>query len=533
MAKAKRNGRTAYSYVRFSSPKQLKGDSLRRQAAASADYCRRNGLRLDSSMTLKDMGVSAYRGRNVKEGALAAFLEAVQNGQIPTGSVLIVESIDRLSREQIGDALSLFISILSSGVNIVTLSPEREYSKASINNIAVLIEPIIYMSRAHEESATKGQRVGAAWQRKRQNIGQQKLTASCPRWLELAADRKSFRTIPAAVAIVKRIFKMAADGYGCSMICRKLNAEGLPSIGRAAHWYKSYLIRILRGREVLGEYQPHSGQSGSRKPIGEPITNYYPRIISDELYYSVQAAMTNRQRQQRGRRGKHVSNIFTGLLRDSNDKSTLIMTDKGKGVKYLVSSHAQRGIKGSRYISIPYAGFEQIMLNLLIELTPADILPKKADGSAAKLAAAEGQLAKVETKISKAKAALAADADFDSIVDVLRTLEQQRQQLATTVEQLRGEIHNGHDESLENIGNLYHLISTATGDRLTDIRTKIKQQLNNLISVVWIRVSSTNRQQKRVSASIHFRSGKKRNFSISFLNGKCILLTSLQPQRRG
>ncbi len=41
------------------------------------------------------------------------------------GSILILESLDRLSRQQVFTALSLFSSILAAGVEIVTLAMVR------------------------------------------------------------------------------------------------------------------------------------------------------------------------------------------------------------------------------------------------------------------------------------------------------------------------------------------------------------------------------------------------------------------------
>jgi Resolvase, N terminal domain len=73
----------AYSYIRFSSPQQMQGDSLRRQTEASEEYAAAHGLRLDYSLNLRDLGVSAYRGRNSTEGALAGFMTA--NPQHPKG----------------------------------------------------------------------------------------------------------------------------------------------------------------------------------------------------------------------------------------------------------------------------------------------------------------------------------------------------------------------------------------------------------------------------------------------------------------
>src|SRR5687767_14753868 len=70
----------AYSYLRFSSARQADGDSIRRQTDAAARYASTHGLTLDTSLTFRDLGVSAFEGKNIREGgALHAFLEAVEN----------------------------------------------------------------------------------------------------------------------------------------------------------------------------------------------------------------------------------------------------------------------------------------------------------------------------------------------------------------------------------------------------------------------------------------------------------------------
>jgi len=89
----------AYSYIRFSTPEQIKGDSLRRQLDGSRQWAEDNDYELDTSM--RDLGISAYSGANRTEGALKKFIDLIQQGQINEGSVLILESLDRLSREVI------------------------------------------------------------------------------------------------------------------------------------------------------------------------------------------------------------------------------------------------------------------------------------------------------------------------------------------------------------------------------------------------------------------------------------------------
>ena len=75
-------GSRAFSYIRFSSQKQQKGESFRRQAGFAVEVCRENGWVLDESLTLNDLGVSAFRGANAKVGALAEFLEAIRIGRV-------------------------------------------------------------------------------------------------------------------------------------------------------------------------------------------------------------------------------------------------------------------------------------------------------------------------------------------------------------------------------------------------------------------------------------------------------------------
>lgn len=74
----------AYSYVRFSTKKQELGDSLRRQVEAAQRYAKEHNLQL-SQRTFRDLGVSGFKQRNVKQGALAAFIGAVKSGLIAPG----------------------------------------------------------------------------------------------------------------------------------------------------------------------------------------------------------------------------------------------------------------------------------------------------------------------------------------------------------------------------------------------------------------------------------------------------------------
>ena len=124
----------AYSYIRFSTPEQASGDSYRRQAELSNRYAEEHGLNLDTSLSLCDLGISGLTGENRSKGALALFLKAVETGKVPAGSFLVVESLDRLSRDTMSEQMSLFIGLINAGLTVVTLADGQSYSKTTINN---------------------------------------------------------------------------------------------------------------------------------------------------------------------------------------------------------------------------------------------------------------------------------------------------------------------------------------------------------------------------------------------------------------
>jgi DNA invertase Pin-like site-specific DNA recombinase len=163
----------AYSYLRMSTDIQLKGHSKQRQLEGSKRYAKTHGLELADEAQLEDVGISAFKGANVKDGALGQFLDAVKSGKVPKGSYLLVESLDRLSRQEILPSLTLLLTIIAAGIKLVTLQDDRVYDQRS--RADDLIISLTIMSRAHEESQLKSQRVGAAWANKRANAQQRKL----------------------------------------------------------------------------------------------------------------------------------------------------------------------------------------------------------------------------------------------------------------------------------------------------------------------------------------------------------------------
>lgn len=221
----------------------------------------------------------------------------MQEGLIETPCALIVESIDRLGRDELGKAQTRFQSLLTSGVTVVTLSDNQVYTPESANDLGRIMICLVNMHRAHEESQVKSNRSAYAWDKCREgDIA--KMGGIVPGWLKRTADRKGFELIPERVEVVQRIFHLAATGFGSMAIARKLNEEGVKSF-TGQQWSAGCLSKMLTRRTVLGEWQPRKSHivEGKKRfiPHGEPLT-IYPGIIDQATWAKVQADRRGRNR---------------------------------------------------------------------------------------------------------------------------------------------------------------------------------------------------------------------------------------------
>ena len=501
-----------YSYIRFSTPEQSKGDSLRRQLEMSERYAREHGLILDP---MHDLGLSAFKGEHRTKGtALGRFLSLVNDGKIQRGSTLLVESLDRLSREQVSDAYDQFRNIIKAGVRIITLGDGMEYTRESLDaNIGQLMFSLIIMSRANDESATKSRRLKASWSNKRGMIGSRKMTARAPAWLELSVDKTVFKIIPERGEIIRRIFNDKLAGKGTRLIALELNHQKawLPNIqkrnGGPPEWRESYVQKILRSVAVIGEYQPHQLSTDSegkteRKPIGESIKGYFPAVVSEKVFYSVQERLKQdiaRAGNGGGRNGI-ISNLFGHIAKCGYCGASAAYVSKGNasqgGKSYIVCDAARRDVSNCKRTYIRYDEFEEMILTYCKGLNPADLLPGNEERESA-LQALQGQLLVVQGKGSVASAKVNNLADTISTTDnanvrhildgrLALALEEQASYEAEA-KQLKQDIsscslaYSNSSAKLESLRELLTFLKDRTGTELIDVRRRLREELRSLI----------------------------------------------------
>ena len=174
------------------------------------------------------------------------------------------------------------------------------------------------------------------------------------------------------------IFEMAASGMGKRLIARRLNEREVPTFGKSPTWGHSYIQKILLNRAVLGEYQPFKGRTGNRKRAGnrtkdgEVRTDFFPAVITPELWDRAHRAIASRHTisakgNSTGKFGGAngaLRNLFSGRPSDANFGFPMHYTDKGKRDRPRLATDYDK-LKGKTQNSVIYADFEEAFLRWL------------------------------------------------------------------------------------------------------------------------------------------------------------------------
>lgn len=372
----------AYSYIRFSRKHQEEGDSYRRQKAETDAYCRAKGLVLDDSLKLFDKGKSAYTGANVQTGYLGKFLTLAEQGQIPRGSALIVESLDRLSRQSPRKTIAILTQLLDAGIELHLTRVNRVIKPDSSDEGMDLIMAVAEAMRSHNESEVKSDRLRKAWEQKRIRAKNHELLhPSVPWWLEIK-DGKI--TAPEERAkIVKEVFELTAKGYSSAKIARLFNSRKVPTWRpKTKQWLACRVRGLVNSEAPLG----HLTETMKTRQAGRThrIENYYPALITAELAIQARATLKKNIRGARGRdseEGRPV-NLLRGLLRHkghwirygAHRNGTYDPTTKKKRLQYYYEC-LNEGTDSKLLFVCNATYVDRLLLAALKELKPLDLAP--------------------------------------------------------------------------------------------------------------------------------------------------------------
>lgn len=419
--------RTAITYLRYSSAIQgVEGaDSTRRQNDLFKQWLKKNS---DAQIvaSFSDEGLSGYKGKHLT-GQFGDMLARIESGEFPEGTILLVESIDRIGRLEHLETEASMNRILGNGIEIHTLQDGLIYTKDALaDDLGISIIQRVKAYIAHQESKQKSFRVSQKWEQRAKLAlaGKQRLTKMVPGWI----DPDTFKLNEHAET-VKLIFKLLLDGESLHNIARHLQSNGIKSFSRRkdANGFSVHSVRtILRSETTIGTLP------ASQRNDRPAIPNYYEAAIDASTFNKAQEILgKNRTGRTPASDNPLTINIFKGLFRCRCGASVHPTGTKRtyQGV-YRCNNHLDGRCDVPPLKRKP---FDKWMLENFLGMIDVG-----NDGeSERKVAALQHEVEIVTSRIKKATALLLEMDDITELKAQVKELNQKRTELQTTINTMK------------------------------------------------------------------------------------------------
>lgn len=430
--------RKLYSYQRWSSAVQADGTTKARQSYAAEQYARQNKLEVEE---IVDAGISGFKSDNSKSGALAKFLAAVDAGYIPNNAYLYVESLDRITRDEIDIALELFMGILRRGITIVTGMDSKVYTHAGIKGNPIdLLTSILLFTRAHEESKTKQNRTNgnALALIRRFQSGEPttiKAIGSHPWWIDSSTGQyEAVRKHPTLWQPAQDAVNMFLDGVSVFKVTQVLN-EKYPNAYKGKPWAIANVRKLRFNKAVYGLREITVDGSMYSLP------NYFPALITEGQFLRLESIRDTTK--YIGKVGNVTNNInlLSGMriFRCGHCNSTMMAMRNGDTIRYLCEK-GRGGNHGCKTWSLPGILVEHALM-LVTTIAYINIQRKGGidkEDYTQQITNVESLIADVSKRISHGtKLVLAGLDDVDEVIQQLQELKDSRKNLVLELEVLQ------------------------------------------------------------------------------------------------
>lgn len=459
---------TAYAYTRVSTTQQDQDGKtgLSRQLETIREFLKQHPQHRLSDKVYTDKA-SGFHGMNIKDDAgLANFLNDCDRGIVKAGDMLCVELIDRLSRLPPDDARELFRRILNYGVKVAIVRWGIVIDKTD-NKLDLAGDLLLTVGfhLAYMESEQKSKRIFAAKQKNveeaRKNNKKIFSGKSIPRWLELSENKSKFIIKPKDEKLIKRIFSMKLSGMGANKIMTKLKEEDNLILGGRALRTDS-ITRLLKNRRLIGEWQPQHRTVIDGKRVstnnGDPIQDYFPKLISEEVFNATQASF---DQTAKGMASRKFNNVLSGLLKCS--KCGYAMTQKisytkGKVYRIYYSCTGNSHHKKCDRKSIHMVPVRDKLLNALSILDYSNLQSEQTTlNTITQRAALEAKIKNIEKAVTNLGFAIAEAGSKEDIKDLMSLRSHKNKELIdanTKLSQINNALNQGSTEELHTINKL-------------------------------------------------------------------------------
>jgi hypothetical protein len=255
-----------------------------------------------------------------------------------------------------------------------------------------------------------------------------------------------------------------------------------------------------------------------RKPVGEPIPNYYPAAVQEADWLAARAGLAQR-RSKHGRKRAEMPNLFAKLLYGAHN---------GKPYHVIMRQHgtdgAGRRTKAPMLIAadtsgprgpgrtFPMPAFEAAILSCLREIDPHEIL--NGDQGPDETIELAAQLAGIEAEIADAKAFMDANG-FNAIIGQrIMDLDAKKLAWGARLADARHKAAHPLSESWGEMQSLAAVLENAPDP--IDARLRLKAAVQRVVESVWVLI--VPRGGTRLAAvQVYFAGkGRRRDYLLMY-----------------
>lgn len=393
----------------------------------------------------------------------------------PPFSVLVVSELSRLGREQLETGYAVK-QLSQAGVKIFSYLEDREVLLDSPTD-KFLMSAVNFAAEIEREKAR--QRTRDAMVRKAHAghvtggacYGYRNRDVSGPDGRRSHVERE---IDPTEADVIRRIFRLSAEGYGLKAIAKLLNAERAPSpraqLGRSQSWaptsVRAVLIRALYRGEIIWAQTAKRDKWGQKHQHGRPEADWIRRpapalrIVTEDEWTAAHgrraaakaiyaAAGRPGGRPPLGNPSKY---LLTNLASCGICEGPLEVLSRSHGAVrkrfYGCAGHHERGIC-ENHSNVPMADADEIVIEALLD----DVLDEgivhdavdeavrllQGNGAADQRERIEREIAGIDAECQRLVAAIASGGQLAGLLAALRAREDRKGQLDAERHALRAE----------------------------------------------------------------------------------------------
>ncbi|MBQ9024432.1 MAG: recombinase family protein [Bacilli bacterium] len=201
------------------------------------------------------------------------FLRMIEDCKRGKIDMIIAKSISRFARNTV-DTLKYVRMLKGLGIDIYF---EKENIHTLDMNNELLLTLFSAFAQGESESTSENVKLGYRAKMKR---GEPCGTIACYGFIWDKINKEILINEKEA-AVVRKIFDLYLKGFGSTIICKKLNEEGIPSPKGGNKWYPSVIKTMLRNEKYVGDL------CGQKSYILDPITHKQKKNRGEKTKYYV------------------------------------------------------------------------------------------------------------------------------------------------------------------------------------------------------------------------------------------------------